>query len=582
MTLTESNNNNSIPLVSICCVTYNHENYIKQCLDGFVMQQTNFSFEILVHEDASTDNTAAIVKEYETKYPHLFKCVYQVENQFLKQNTLTNILFPMSKGKYISLCEGDDYWTDPYKLQKQVDFLELNKLIVGCFHDVSTVDKNGKIIKDNYHESHKTTYNQVDSLAHGGSYATCSLVFRSLAIKNIPYWFIKACSDYAVDLLITEFGDIAYISENMGAYRIHEGGVWQGNKTHLNMETVILRYKACLENPKFKKNYGDFFYKKISDVSLSLTKHYKAEQNFSKSLKYAITCFYYTQPKNSKFFTNVFVPIVNMKFKSIFKKMRFPIFKIKQLIKRSINAIGYDIHTIRKPEIKKPEIKLEDVTERKKTYYYREGLRFDCIKKYDFKTILDIGANEGLFAGKIITVFPNAKVHCFEPLKEAFEQLKSEFPEHQNITFHNFGLGDENKTVEIFKNEYSPSSSFLKMLDIHKTNFDFAVKVEQEAVSIKRLDEVFTDDINKPLLLKIDVQGYEKFVLDGAINVISKTDVIIIETSFVPLYEDQSLFNDIYHYLEDLGFSYSGSIEQLTAPESGEILQQDALFIRKK
>ena len=104
--------------VSICCVTYNHENFLRQCLDGFVMQKTNFQFEILVHEDASTDGTEEIVKLYEEKYPNLFRCVYQSENQFLKQNTLVNILFKMAKGKYIALCEGDDYWTDPYKLQK--------------------------------------------------------------------------------------------------------------------------------------------------------------------------------------------------------------------------------------------------------------------------------------------------------------------------------------------------------------------------------------------------------------------------------------------------------------------------------
>src|SRR5437879_148231 len=108
--------------VSICCVTYNHERFLAECLEGFVKQQTTFGFEILVHEDASTDNTVGIINDYEARYPHLFRCVIQKENQFYKQNTLINILFPMAKGKYIALCEGDDYWRDPLKLQRQIDF----------------------------------------------------------------------------------------------------------------------------------------------------------------------------------------------------------------------------------------------------------------------------------------------------------------------------------------------------------------------------------------------------------------------------------------------------------------------------
>ena len=123
------------PIVSICCVTYNHEKYIRQCLEGFVMQKTDFPFEILVHDDASIDSTTRIVKEFEINYPHLFRCVYQTENQFLRQNVLTNILLPMARGSYISMCEGDDYWTDSNKLQIQVDFLEKNESFVGCFHN---------------------------------------------------------------------------------------------------------------------------------------------------------------------------------------------------------------------------------------------------------------------------------------------------------------------------------------------------------------------------------------------------------------------------------------------------------------
>ena len=114
-------------VVSISCITYNHAPYIRQCLDGFMMQQTSFAFEVLIHDDASTDGTTEIIKEYESKYPDIIKPIYEEENQWVKGRRGSAVFnFPRAKGKYIAMCEGDDYWTDPLKLQKQVDFLENN------------------------------------------------------------------------------------------------------------------------------------------------------------------------------------------------------------------------------------------------------------------------------------------------------------------------------------------------------------------------------------------------------------------------------------------------------------------------
>ena len=115
-------------LVSICCLAFNHEPYIRKCIEGFLMQKTCFSFEVLIHDDASTDKTAEIIREYEAKYPKIVKSIYQSENQYSKGIKVSQIYqFPRAKGKYIAICEGDDYWTDPLKLQKQVDFLEKNE-----------------------------------------------------------------------------------------------------------------------------------------------------------------------------------------------------------------------------------------------------------------------------------------------------------------------------------------------------------------------------------------------------------------------------------------------------------------------
>ena len=125
----------SIPVVSICCVAYNHVHFIRQCLDGFVMQKTNFPFEVLIHDDASTDGTQDIIREYEAKYPDIIKPIYQKENQYSKGVRVSLVYnYSRVRGKYVALCEGDDYWTDPYKLQKQVDFLEAHPDYVMCSH----------------------------------------------------------------------------------------------------------------------------------------------------------------------------------------------------------------------------------------------------------------------------------------------------------------------------------------------------------------------------------------------------------------------------------------------------------------
>jgi glycosyltransferase involved in cell wall biosynthesis len=228
-------------LISICCTTFNHEKYIGQCLDGFVMQKTTFAFEILVHEDASTDSTAAIIKEYELNYPHIFKCVYQHDNQFLKQNTLINILFKMAKGKYIALCEGDDYWTDPYKLQKQVDFLEANGNYVACFHKVKILETSGSLV-DDYITKVPNNHETIEDLAQSGNYIhTPSVVFRNI-IKIFPdEFFISSVGDYFIYMLLAEHGKFKYLTDSMATYR---NGV--GNHSSLSQADKTINFNITL------------------------------------------------------------------------------------------------------------------------------------------------------------------------------------------------------------------------------------------------------------------------------------------------------------------------------------------------
>ncbi|MBS1776235.1 MAG: glycosyltransferase, partial [Bacteroidetes bacterium] len=215
--------------VSICCVTYNHGNYIRECLEGFVKQQTNFNFEILVHDDASTDNTAGIVKEYELKYPHLFKCVYQTENQFYKQNTLVNILFKMAKGKYIALCEGDDYWIDPYKLQKQVDFLELHPEIFICGTNTKVVYEDGTPshlfnISPRVEITEERLLPIEQLISPLVPFHTSSVMFRKIA--TFPSWFSSINNgDIAIFFLCALRGKVGVLPDVTSVYRRHATGI---------------------------------------------------------------------------------------------------------------------------------------------------------------------------------------------------------------------------------------------------------------------------------------------------------------------------------------------------------------------
>lgn len=134
--------------LSIICITYNQKDYIKQCLDGFIMQKTNFEFVAYIGDDCSTDGTIEIIQEYEQKYPNIIKGIYHNQNVGVNQN----LLDVMSKcnTRYVAICEGDDYWTDPYKLQKQVDYLEEHSEYSACFHPVRIKWENGKGKRESY------------------------------------------------------------------------------------------------------------------------------------------------------------------------------------------------------------------------------------------------------------------------------------------------------------------------------------------------------------------------------------------------------------------------------------------------
>lgn len=215
-------------LVSIQCLVYNHEPYLRQCLDGFVMQKTNFRFEAIVHDDASTDGSAAIIREYSEKYPDIIKPIYEAENQYSKHggfSALFDILNSACKGKYIAMCEGDDYWIDPMKLQKQVDFLESHPGYSMCFHKA-------KIVKDILSPS----YLKVDFIKnrdYSGNelfstwiVPTASMVCRRTVLNYKTSGDGRILNgDIVLILKCAETGKIRGLDDTMSVYRMQVHGV---------------------------------------------------------------------------------------------------------------------------------------------------------------------------------------------------------------------------------------------------------------------------------------------------------------------------------------------------------------------
>lgn len=166
-------------LVSIKCLVYNHEPYLRQCLEGFVMQKTNFRFEAIVHDDASTDGSAAIIREYAEQYPDIIKAMYETENQYSKHDgSLRRIVNSACKGKYIAICEGDDYWIDPLKLQKQVDFLENNPDYILCGTNGLILWDNGTNAPEYFHRNFVSRELQPEDVIGKWPFPTASLLFR--------------------------------------------------------------------------------------------------------------------------------------------------------------------------------------------------------------------------------------------------------------------------------------------------------------------------------------------------------------------------------------------------------------------
>ena len=219
-------------MVSICCVSYNHGKFIAKAIDGFLKQKTNFPFEILIHDDASTDSTAEITKSYEKKYPNIH-AICQSENQFSKGVSINyKYNFTRARGKYIALCEGDDYWIDECKLQKQFDYMEQNPECGLCFHNALCVDVNNNVVKKSflpkndfykkYFVEENRRYSTEEMILLDFA-PTNSLFFKTADAVSLPKFYfdnLSICGDLSYRLFFSSKTYAYYFSDKMSAYRM--------------------------------------------------------------------------------------------------------------------------------------------------------------------------------------------------------------------------------------------------------------------------------------------------------------------------------------------------------------------------
>ncbi|MBF0586364.1 glycosyltransferase family 2 protein [Prosthecochloris sp. N3] len=286
------------PLVSICSNTYNHEQFIEDALRGFLIQDTDFPFEIIVRDDASTDGTAGIIRSYQKRYPLLIRGIYEKENQYAKCIPPTTRIFPKARGKYIAFCDGDDSWTDPHKLQIQFDYLENHPGIVISGHPAISVDRQGKEIPSAQASGRTVQCVTGEQLIRGDGYMqSLSWMFRNVELDNAPERRMVRNGDRFILSLLGHYGGSHYHTDiQPGRYRVHEGGVWsmlsQKNRMEAHINTWYWMYRYYARTGQ--QAYADHYWRKFLQVvflrssSKELTERYLRKIGLPRKLVSAI------------------------------------------------------------------------------------------------------------------------------------------------------------------------------------------------------------------------------------------------------------------------------------------------------
>ena len=272
-------------MVTIRCFYYNQERYVRQCLEGFVMQKTDFRFEAVVHDDASTDGTAGIILEYAEKYPDIIIPIIEKENLYSRHDgSLRKAMDEQMRGKYVAVCEGDDYWIDPFKLQKQVDFMEKHPEYSMCVHPAVEFYQDASKLAFVFPQFNKSQDINFKQLVEDWVVPTASILVKR-EVFPLPVWADKVYSgDMSLALMAFSKGKIFFMNEIMSFYRKHNAGV---SSTSINPPDFVSHQKVSLYN--YYNEETDYKYAEILNKKIEYySKNAKMWEYRKKGLLYAI------------------------------------------------------------------------------------------------------------------------------------------------------------------------------------------------------------------------------------------------------------------------------------------------------
>lgn len=299
-------------LVSVVMITYGHEQYIAQAIEGVLMQQTNFEVELIIADDCSPDDTQNVVENIIKTHSksHWVKHTRHQHNKGMNDNFLWAM--KQAKGKYIALCEGDDYWTDPLKLQKQVDFLEANEEYSTCFHKVNFIHINPALNSISNKDLIEDRDFFFSDFIDKNPASTCSVMFRTFILKdNTKYLNFQPVIDDFMILLFAKAGKIRYMNDIMGTYNIHPGGVSSmrdpeiGLKLYIGYRKAILKYFESENDPEINK-----FFMLVGKLYHSLGNIYFGRRQLLKSVPPYLKTFYYVYKGKGNLYREALYPIV--------------------------------------------------------------------------------------------------------------------------------------------------------------------------------------------------------------------------------------------------------------------------------
>ena len=269
--------------VSVALSTFNHEAYIAQALEGALMQQTDFVYEIVVADDCSTDRTREIVREYQTRFPDRIRTLFPPENLGFAGNGIFAKLLQELRGIYVAVLDGDDYWTSSAKLQKQADFLDAHPECAMCFHNVTILWQDASQESEVFNPPAQSRISTLADLLERQFIAYCSVMFRGGVLGQLPSWFYQTtATDWVLHVLNAQRGSIGYLDDIMGVYRVHGGGVFSSLSKIRKLESHLADYRRL--DPALYRSHPEAKRRAMSRMYYELAREYQHRGDWGRAV----------------------------------------------------------------------------------------------------------------------------------------------------------------------------------------------------------------------------------------------------------------------------------------------------------